>query len=145
MAKLAEQRGEALGELQFEPWTDPVDDEARRTRGERSYREVQGAEPPAGNTAFRGAAYLDYLYGEIWTRGRYLTRRDRRIVSICCCGAVGVDEEAREHVRAALVQGDMSYEELQELVVHFAVYVGWALGRRLDDLLVDVASSVGAA
>lgn len=145
MAKLAEQRGEPLGELQFEPWTDPVDDDARRTRGETSYREVHGAEPPAGRTAFRGAAYLDYLYGEIWTRRRYLTRRDRRIVSICCCGAAGVDEEAREHLRAALVQGDMSSDDLQELVVHFAVYVGWALGRRLDDLLVDVASELGAA
>ena len=46
-------------------------------------------------------------------------------------------------MRAALTSGDLSNEELRELVVHYAVYVGWALGRRLDDLLVDAARSVG--
>jgi 4-carboxymuconolactone decarboxylase len=39
----------------------------------------------------------------------------------------------------------MTYEELQELVVHYAVYVGWALGRHLDDLLVAIAAEFGAA
>ena len=33
-------------------------------------------------------------------------------------------------------------EELQELVVHFAVYVGWALGRQLDDLLIEVGRTI---
>ena len=30
---------------------------------------------------------------------------------------------------------ELTLEELQELVMHFTVYVGWPLGRRLDDLL----------
>jgi len=143
MAKLAEQRGEPPGKVDFEPWADPVDDDLRRARGEVAYREVHGVAPPSVGTAFRGRAYLDYLYGEIWTRDRYLTRRDRRVISICCCAAVGVDAETREHLRASLAQGEMSYAELQELVVHFAVYVGWVLGRRLDDLLVEVAAELG--
>jgi hypothetical protein len=28
-------------------------------------------------------------------------------------------------------------------VVHFAVYVGWVLGRQLDDALIDVAAENG--
>ena len=40
--------------------------------------------------------------------------------------------------------GDMTFEELQELVVHYSVYVGWPLGRHLDDLLVDAAAEAGA-
>ena len=142
--KLAEQAGKEPQPLDFEPWTDPADDDERRARGEAAYREVHGADAPPAPTAFRGRAYLDYLYGEVWTRGRFLSRRDRRIISICCCGTVGVDSETREHLRAALATGDLTYEELQELVVHYAVYVGWPLGRHLDDLLFEAAADVGA-
>jgi 4-carboxymuconolactone decarboxylase len=99
---------------------------------------VHGQDPPTPTTAFRRGAYLDYLYGEIWTREEHLTRRDRRIISICCCAAVGVEGETKAHLEAALTNGELTTEELQELVVHFAVYVGWALGRQLDDLLLEV-------
>jgi 4-carboxymuconolactone decarboxylase len=36
----------------------------------------------------------------------------------------------------------MTRPELEELVVHFAVYLGWNLARRLDDLLVEVADGI---
>jgi 4-carboxymuconolactone decarboxylase len=140
MMKLAEERGEALAPLAFLPWTDPVPADERHRRGDTAYQEVQGSSAPPAITAFRRDAYLDYLYGEIWTRESYLTRRDRRIVSICCCAAVGADTETREHLTAALAHDELTFEELQELVVHFAVYVGWVLGRRLDDALIDVVS-----
>jgi 4-carboxymuconolactone decarboxylase len=143
MIKLAEGRGEALSPLDFAPWADPATPEERHSRGEAAYQEVLGSPPPPPLTAFRRDAYLDYLYGEIWTRDRYLTRRDRRIISICCSAAVGVDTEVRGHFGAALAQEELTYEELQELVVHFAVYVGWVLGRRLDDVLIDVAAERG--
>lgn len=138
MFKLAEERGEELRAHDFELWAEPIDDEARRARGEAAYEQVHGVAPEPATSSYRGRAYLDYLYGEIWSRQRYLTRRDRRIISICSAGAAGVDEEASEHLRAALAVGDLTSDELQELVVHFAVYVGWNLGRRLDDLLTAV-------
>jgi 4-carboxymuconolactone decarboxylase len=141
--KLAEQAGTQPQPLDFEPWVDPEDDDVRRARGEAAYRDVHGVDAPPARTAFRGRGYVDYLYGEVWTRDRYLTRRDRRIISICCCGTVGVDSETREQLRAALATGDMTYEELQELVFHYAIYVGWPLGRHLDDLLVAAATEVG--
>jgi 4-carboxymuconolactone decarboxylase len=140
-AKLAAERHEGRTPIAFEPWTDPVDDDTRRARGDVAYREVHGVEAPAVRTPFRGRAYLDFLYGEVWTRDRYLTRRDRRIISICCAAVVGVDVETREHLRAALASGDLTVGELEELVVHYAVYVGWLLGRHLDDLLVEVADA----
>jgi 4-carboxymuconolactone decarboxylase len=114
-------------------------------RGEQAYEAVHGVPSPPASTAFRGRSYLDFLYGEIWARTKYLTRRDRRIISICCAAAVGVDEEAGEHIRAALALGDLSYEELQELVVHYAVYLGWPLGRRLDDIRYLAACDAGLA
>lgn len=140
-AKLAEQGGQEVASLDFEPWTDPVPEEVRHARGESAYRAVQGREAPPASTAFSRGPYLDFLYGEIWTRDRHLSNRDRRLISICCCAAVGVASETRDHLAAALSNGELTREELEELVVHFAVYVGWALGRQLDDLLMDVVQS----
>ena len=141
--RLAEERDQPLEQHDFERWVDPVDDDTRRQRGEAAYLDVHGVPSPPAPTAFRGRAYLDFLYGEIWTRQQHLTRRDRRIVSICCAAAGGVDEEAAEHLHAALAMEELTYEELQELVVHYAVYLGWTFGRRLDDLLVSAARVAG--
>ncbi|MDG2027680.1 MAG: carboxymuconolactone decarboxylase family protein [Acidimicrobiales bacterium] len=143
--KLAEERGDDLAQHDFEWWAEPTDDDTRRRRGEAAYESIHGASAPSADTAFAGGAYLDFLYGEVWTRDRYLTRRDRRIIAICCSAAAGVDEETTEHVRAALALGDLTFEELQELVVHYAVYLGWPLGRRLDDTVRREADQEGLA
>jgi 4-carboxymuconolactone decarboxylase len=136
--KLVEERGLELEPHDHELWADPTDDRSRRQRGEDAYRAVHGTDPPAARSPFMERATLDFLYGEVWTRERHLTRRDRRIISICCAAFAGVDEETSEHLRAALANAELTREELQELVVHFAVYVGWPLARRLDDLLSAV-------
>ncbi len=141
--RLAEERGQEPEAHDYERWLDPVDDDTRRRRGEAAYRAVHGEPSPGAPTAFRGRSHLDFLYGEIWTRDRHLTRRDRRIVTICCAAYAGVEDEVSEHLRAALSMEDLTYEELQELVVHYAVYLGWPLGRRLDDLLVATADDLG--
>jgi 4-carboxymuconolactone decarboxylase len=141
--RLAEERNVELEEHDFERWVEPVDDATRRARGEAAYLDVHGEAATTPTTAFRGRSYLDYLYGEIWTRTKHLTRRDRRIISMCCAASAGVDEEVSAHLRVALAQGELTFEELQELVVHFAVYLGWHLARRLDDLLIEAARDAG--
>ena len=51
MAKIAEERGEEMQLPAFVPWTDPIDDDVRRARGEAAYAEVHGV--PAGARADR--------------------------------------------------------------------------------------------
>jgi 4-carboxymuconolactone decarboxylase len=142
--KISEEAGEELQAHDFELWAEPTEESVRRERGAAAYEQIHGAAPPRASTPFQGRARLDYLYGEIWSRQKYLTRRDRRIISICSAASTTIDEEVTEHLRAALTLGDMTRGELEELVVHFAVYLGWNLARRLDDLLVDVAGKIGA-
>jgi 4-carboxymuconolactone decarboxylase len=137
--KIHEETGEDLQPLDFELWAEPTEDARRRQRGIDIYAEIHGHAPRDPSTPFQGRARLDYLYGEIWSRQKYLDRRDRRIISICSAAAASVDEEVTEHLTAALTLGDMTRNELEELVVHFAVYLGWNRGRRLDDLLVAIA------
>ena len=143
MAKIAEERGEEMQLPRYVPWTDPVDDDVRRARGEAAYAEVHGVAPPPVTTAFRGRGYYDYLYGEVWTRDGLLTRRDRRLIAISCSASMSVDEEITEHLEAALGNRELTYAELQELVMHVAVYLGWIVARHLDDLLVAAASHTG--
>ena len=91
----------------------------------------------------QGVADLDYLYGEIWSRDEHLSRRDRRLIAISCCAAVGIDTETTAQLESALRSGDLAFEELQEAVVHIAVYLGWIVARRVDQLLVEAATTTG--
>lgn len=126
----------------LEPWVAPGDPEVRRSRGRAAYEEIMCAPPPVNNTVFRRLGYLDYLYGEVWPRP-VLTRRERRIIALCC--AATVEHEADAHAFAALKSGDLSFAELQELVLHYAVYCGWQVGALLDDIVVAAAGRAGVA
>ena len=48
----------------------------------------------------------------------------------------GPDPTTDAHAYAALKSGDLSFEELQEVVLHFATYEGWLRGAWLDDTVV---------
>ena len=140
MAKIADEDGEDVTFASFVPWTDPVADGVRRARGAAAYEAVHGVAPPPPRTAFQGVGELDYLYGEIWSRDEYLTRRDRRLIAISCSAAVGIDTETTHQLESALRSGELTFDELQEVVVHVAVYLGWIVARRLDHLLVAAAA-----
>ena len=120
----------------FEPWAPPRDLSTRVEDGVAAYEAIMCAPPPPGDTVFRRLGYLAYLYGEIWTRA-VLTRRERRIIALCCAAVVG--HEADAHAFAAIESSDLTFEELQELVLHYAVYCGWPSGALLDDIVVAAA------
>jgi 4-carboxymuconolactone decarboxylase len=132
-ARIAPERGEEPVDAEFPRWTEPTSGTERRRRGREAYEEIMLAPPPEAQTIFRGLAFFDYLYGEIWTRPT-LSRRERRIISLCCAASVDHDTDAQAY--AALKSGDLSFEEVQEVVLHFATYEGWLRGARLDDTVV---------
>lgn len=143
VAKIAEEDGASMTLPSFVPWADPVADDVRRARGEAAYAAVHGVAPQPPRTAFQGVGDLDYLYGEIWSRDEYLTRRDRRLISISCSAGLGIDAETTDQLESAVRSGDLTFDELQEVVMHIAVYLGWIVARRLDHLLVAAVTNVG--
>ncbi len=144
MGKIAAEDGEQMELARFVPWADPIDDDARRARGVTVYEAVHGVAPAPVRTTFAGLGDLDYLHGEVWSRDEHLTRRDRRLIAITCSAALGIDAETTEQLESALRSGDLGFEELQEVVLHIAVYLGWIVARQLDRLLV-VAVDDGAS
>ncbi len=140
-SRIAAERNLAPVDAEFARWTEPTSGPERRQRGREAYEAIMLAPPPEATTTFRGLAVLDYLYGEIWTRPT-LSRRERRIISLCC--AASVDHETDAHAYAALKSGDLGFDELQEVVLHFAIYQGWLRGARFDDAVVAAWARVQA-
>ena len=95
-----------------------------------TYREVMMAEPPAALTAAEEAR-LEHLFGEVWARPG-ISRKERRLVTLTCAGFAVTAKPLIDHSYAALKSGDLSIEEMLEVVLHFAVYCGWPKASNLE-------------
>ena len=103
----------------------------RTELGRKRYEEVMLSAAPPRMSPFTGDGVVDSVFGELWDRSG-LSRRDRRFITLACVGAAGIDEPIQSHVRAALASGDISREEFQEFVLHFAYYAGWPRASALE-------------
>lgn len=64
-----------------------------------------------------------HAWGEIWTRPG-LDVRTRRILVVGTLVALGAWDELRMHLRAALVEGGLTADDLKEVILQQAVYCG---------------------
>ncbi len=69
---------------------------------------------------------VDHLFGSIWTR-EALDVRDRRMLTIGVLAALGQAPLLEIQFRAALERGELSVEQVREIVLHLAHYIGWPL------------------
>jgi len=72
------------------------------------------------------AATVDHLFGEVWSRPG-LNIRDRRLVVIGVLGLLGKSELLEIQFGAAMERGELNAEQLHEIVLQLAHYVGWPL------------------
>ena len=110
------------------------DPQAWRRRGEQTFREVMTRPYDRGSSPYNEAGLLDFVFADIWNRPG-LSRRERRWVTLACVGAADTVGPIESHVYAAMNSGDMTLEEMQEFVLHFAVYCGWPKGSFLDQVV----------
>jgi len=95
-----------------------------------TYREVMMADPPSGLTPAEEAR-LEHRFGQVWSRPG-ISRRERRLVTLSCAAFAVTAQPLIDHTYAALKSGDLSIEELLEVVLHFAVYCGWPKASNLE-------------
>ncbi len=112
-----------------------VDYQERRERGRALYAEIMAKDPPAPSSP-RAAALLDFVYAEVWSRDT-ISRRERRLITLACAGGADGHETLADHVYAALATGDLTYDEVQEVILQFAVYCGWAKAEAFERILEE--------
>jgi|SRR5450432_309938 len=85
-----------------------------------------------------------YAWGEIWSRPG-LDVRARRMLVIGTLVALGQREELAMHVRAALAAGDLSANDVKEIVLQQAIYCGVpaanAAFRIVGEVLAEINST----
>ena len=107
-----------------------MDEKERYDRGMVQRRKVLGDawvdRANANKTAFN-EEFQDFItraaWGEVWTRPHY-DERTRRILVIGTMLAIGQWDEFRMHVRAALVEGGFSADDIKEIILQQAIYCG---------------------
>ena len=107
-----------------------MDDNSRRESGMNQRRKVLGNEWVDNSIANRNSFNSDfqdpithYAWGNIWTRPHF-DQRTRRVLVIGTMIALGQWDEFRLHVRAALVEGGFSPDDIKEIILQQAIYCG---------------------
>ena len=86
----------------------------------------------------------NFVFGEVWCRPG-LDMRARRLVTVAAVGAADTAVPIRSHVHAALNSGDLTYDEMQELVLQFAAYLGWPKASILEQRVREVWAQIQEA
>jgi 4-carboxymuconolactone decarboxylase len=112
-------------------------DPARRIAGGvASFREVNLIDAPPQDSPYFYAGILNYVFGHVWLRPG-LTRRERRLITVACVGVSDAMGPIWSHVTSALGSGDISSDEMEELIVHFRAYAGTPRARVLQDVAAE--------
>jgi 4-carboxymuconolactone decarboxylase len=107
-----------------------MDEKERYALGMAKRRKVLGAawvdRANTNKTPFN-EEFQDFItrgaWGEVWTRPHY-DERTRRVLVIGTMIALGQWDEFGLHVRAALVEGGFSQDDIKEIILQQAIYCG---------------------
>jgi 4-carboxymuconolactone decarboxylase len=128
----------------------PMKDAAYR-RGMKTRRKVLGDEwvdrAERGKTAFNAEfqeLITRYAWDEIWNRPG-LPHRVRRMLVLAMTLALGRWEEFKLHARAALESGDLTEDDLKEVLLQAAVYCGVPAANTAFREARDVIASLSSA
>ena len=101
-----------------------MSDSARGQKGRDTFRAVLGFEPQAEPATPLTQAAQNFIFSEVWSRPG-LDRRSRRWITLAAVTAAGTQTAMRTYAKAALDSGDITFAELREFVLQFAVFQGF--------------------
>lgn len=105
----------------------------RRRRGLERMAEVYDFQVLDGPGDFFGYT-VEHLFGDVWERPG-LTVRDRRLLLIGLMVAEGLDGTLGIQLQSGLAKGDLTADDLREIVVFLSHYAGWPKGAGLNSLV----------
>ena len=117
-----------------------ADPQERIDSGVRAFEEVNLMEAPSQDSPYFYAGILNFVFGHMWQRPG-LTRRERRLITLPCVGVSDAMGPIWSHLSSAMGSGDLTYEEVQELILQFCAYAGFPRGRVLREVAEQIHSS----
>jgi 4-carboxymuconolactone decarboxylase len=66
----------------------------------------------------------DVLFGEVWSREKELSPRDRSMITVSALIAGGNFEQLTPHLQKAKTNG-ITKDEIAEVITHLSFYAGW--------------------
>jgi 4-carboxymuconolactone decarboxylase len=115
----------------------------RTALGKQTFAEVMTFPPPADGSPVTGCGLIDFVFGEMWPRPG-LGLKERRLITVACVAFQDAATPIASHVWAALKSGDISFEEMDELALHFAAYCGWPKGSYLNQVISEQKQRIEA-
>jgi 4-carboxymuconolactone decarboxylase len=108
------------------------DDDDRYERGMATYLEVYGADAVVFE---RGTApffdvMIEQLFAEVWTRPA-LSKAQRRLITMSVTAARGRFDTLRIQFERALLDGELTAEQVREFVLFVVPYVGYPFSGEL--------------
>jgi 4-carboxymuconolactone decarboxylase len=140
-ARIQTERGE-----EPKPWPMLTNDalgisefEGRLFRGAQEFADVNLMPAPRQQSPYRHAGILNFVFGHVWQRP-VITRRERRIITCAACAVDDSPTPLKTHVAAAIHSGDVPKEDMDEIVLQFSAYYGFAKGEAFQEA-ADLAQS----
>jgi 4-carboxymuconolactone decarboxylase len=96
----------------------------KRKKGFEKFGEVMQFTPPDMPGDVFLDATIEHLFADVWARPG-LGVRERRLITLTLLMCVGNEMTLRLHFGAAMKSGDLSDQEIDELILHVAHYRGW--------------------
>ena len=111
-------------------------DQTRRERGMATMGDVYswGQVPDIPGEFFSVTA--EHLFGDIWNR-EGLTIRERRLLLLGAIVALGETAVLPVQLNAALAREELTPDQLREIVIFLAHYVGWPRAAAFNNLVED--------
>ena len=80
---------------------------------------------------------VDHLFGTVWTSPE-LDVRDRRLMTIGVLAALDKTDLLDIQFDSALERGELTVDQLREIVVHLTHYIGWPLSTGVNQTAENV-------
>jgi 4-carboxymuconolactone decarboxylase len=140
--RIHEERGEPTPPFAERTLEDlgPPDPAQRIADGLASFEEINLVPAPSQDSPYFYAGILNFVFGHLWLRPG-LTRRERRLITVACVGVSDAAIPIWSHVTSALAAGDLSYDEMQEVILQFSAYAGATRARALQDVAAQWKAS----
>lgn len=99
--------------------------------------------PPKPDSPYYANGIRNFVFGEMWCRPG-LDMRARRFITLACVACAGEIVPIQTHFYAAMKSGDISFPEMQEFVLHYAVYYGWPKASIIERTVRDLWAQIEA-